>query len=108
MKSWADAHSLDVKFVRESSRLPEVTKLIAAHRLRLARRAAARPKKFPAPAIELLARLTPSNPSAAAKFRAELALLRRQIGESRRSKTAKRITDVETGTRRQENPADGQ
>jgi hypothetical protein len=34
LKSWAEAHGLNVTMVRESSRLPKVTELVALYRSR--------------------------------------------------------------------------
>ena len=63
MKSWAEAHGLDVRLVREASRLPEVTEMIAGHRSRLDARTAARTKTRRAPAIDRVAGLFAENSS---------------------------------------------
>jgi len=95
MKSWAEAHGLDVIFVRESSRLPEVTEMIAGHRKRLAGRGASRGKKLPAPAIDRLPGRCPDRSREAAGFQAELALLRRRLVGCKRSSNANRVAALE-------------
>jgi hypothetical protein len=99
MKSWAEAHGFDIIFARESSRLPEVTGLIASHRKRLARRTAASVKKALAQASEERGALFPGNSSDASGFVAQLALLRRRLAGLEEGTTEKRLANLKRSAR---------
>ncbi len=108
LKSWAEAHGLNVRIVRESSRLPEVRELVAARRLPLAGKTATKLRKLSTPASDQLAGLSPSRSRDVGKFRAELALLKRRLDGSNHGGTAMRIADLETRMRLRENATHGQ